>query len=128
MQSSRSFSQAIGTWARLAALLGASLTTARAASAAEDLPQPDLTADARPPRLEPVNVLPEAISARVNDGRATGTTWAGYDGAKRAPLLTATAEARIVGRLVVVAGVGYTADIPGAPAMRPLVGVRAQLL
>jgi hypothetical protein len=75
-----------------------------------------------------VNVLPEATSARVSLDRATATTWAGYDGAKRAPLVTAGAEARIVGRLVIAAGAGYTADVPGAPAFRPQIGLRAQFL
>src|SRR5262249_54484435 len=47
---------------------------------------------------------------------------------KRAPLLTATAEARIVGPVVFVAGAGYMADVPRAATMRPPVGLRAPLL
>src|SRR5436305_12336023 len=89
---------------------------AGSAAAAEDIPQPDLVADGRLARSGPVNVLPKAVSARVSSDRATATTWAGYDGAKRAPLLTAVAEVRIVGRVVLVAGGGYTADMPGSPA------------
>jgi len=98
-----------------------------AAQANADVLDPDLTAP-RPPTTGPVNLLPQAVSARVTDDRATVTTWAGYDGAKRSPLITAVAEARIIRRLVFVAGAGYTADMPGAPTFRPQLGLRAQLL
>lgn len=128
MQSPRRISKRVVRWVPLAAFLGVSFSMLGVAVAMEEIPQPDLTADGRRVSGGPVNVLPEAVSARVSSDRATATTWAGYDGAKRAPLLTATAEARIVGRVAVVAGAGYTADMPGSPAFRPQLGVRAQLL
>src|SRR5262245_58828260 len=128
MPSPRRFSKTVARCAPLAVLLAMPLSTAASAAAAEEIPEPDLTAEGHPARSGPVNVLPEAVSARVSDDRATGSVWAGYNGAKHAPLLTATAEARIVGRLVLVAGAGYTADVPGSPTMRPQLGLRAQLL
>jgi hypothetical protein len=110
----------------LLAVVGASLLAAGSAHAAEDILEPDVSG--RLLRSGPVDLLPEAVAARVNDDRVTATTWAGYDGGKRSPLVTATVEARIVGRLVFVAGAGYTADMPGAPGFRPQIGLRAQLL
>jgi hypothetical protein len=119
MQSTRRF-------VSLVAALGASLLAVGTARAAEDVLEPDLTTTPR--RSGPVDLLPEAVAARVNDDRVTATSWAGYDGGKRSPLVTATVEARIVGRLVFVAGAGYTADMPGSPGFRPQIGLRAQLL
>jgi hypothetical protein len=112
--------------ALLASLIGASLGVAGVAHAEQDIQEPDLSA--RPTRTGPVNLLPDAVAARVNDDRVTATTWAGYDGGKRSPLVTATVEARIIGRLVFVAGAGYTANVPGSPAFRPQVGLRLQFL
>ena len=128
MQPPRRFSKAAANRIRFATILGVSFSMVGAASATEDIPEPDLTAGGHVARSGPVNVLPESTSARVNDDRVTATTWAGYDGGTRAPLLTATVEARIVGRVVFVAGAGYTADMPGAAALRPQLGFRAQLL
>ena len=108
--------------------LGLSFGSIGLARAVEDLPEPDLSAEGPRPPSGPVNVLPDATSARVSGDRVTATTWGGYDGAKRAPLLTGAVEARIVGRVVLVAGAGYTADVLGAPAFRPQLGLRAQLL
>jgi hypothetical protein len=108
-------------------IAGLAMTGAATAQSNADVLAPDLTPP-RPPRNGPVNLLPEAVSARVTDDRATVTTWAGYDGAKRSPLITAMAEARLIGRLVFVAGAGYTADLPGAATFRPQLGLRAQLL
>jgi hypothetical protein len=124
----RRFSKKFAWCAQLAALVGMPLLLARSAAAVEDIPDPDLTATGHLIQTGPVNVLPEAVSARVSDDRATATVWGGYDGAKRSPLMTATAEARIVGRLAIVAGAGYTADMPAAPSFRPQIGLRAQLL
>jgi len=112
--------------ALLASVIGASLGVAGLAHAEQDILEPEPAP--RLTRTGPVNLLPEAVAARVNDDRVTATTWAGYDGGKRSPLLTATVEARVVGRLVFVAGAGYTANVPGAPGFRPQVGLRAQLL
>jgi hypothetical protein len=125
----RRFSKKFACCAQLAALVGTPLLLARSAAAVEDIPDPDLTATGHLVQTGPVNVLPEAVSARVNTGdRATATAWGGYDGAKRSPLLTATAEVRIAGRVVLVAGAGYTADMPSAPQFRPQIGLRAQFL
>jgi hypothetical protein len=129
MKPSGRFGSSIIRKAALALIAGASLAgTASPASADEDLPEPELSADGHVARRGPVNVLPEAVAARVNDDRVAATTWAGYDGAKHAPLLSAMVEARIVGRLAIVGGVGYTADLPSAPGLRPQIGLRAQLL
>jgi hypothetical protein len=129
MQPPRRYSKAVAICAPLAALAGAWFSTAGTAVAAEDDLDPNVTADARPARTGPVNVLPEAVAARVNDDRVTATTWGGYDGAKHAPLLAATVEARIIGRVAIVAGAGYASDLPGtAAAVRPQIGLRAQLL
>lgn len=114
--------------AQIAALVGASWLAAGAASAQEDTLDPELARDAQATRTGPVNTLPEAVAARVSDQRATASSWAGYDGAKRAPLLSVLVEGRIIGRLVFVAGAAYSADMPGAPSLRPQLGLRAQLL
>lgn len=110
------------------AVATASLLAASSARGAGDILEPDLSASDHVPRTGPVDLLPEDIAARVNDDRTTATSWAGYDGARRAPVVTASVEARIVGRLVIMAGVGYTADMPASPSLRPQVGLRAQLL
>ncbi len=115
-----------GMW--LLPLLGVWLSNATSASAAADIPEPDLSADSRLVRTGPVNVLPESVAATVSDDRATATTWAGYDGAKRAPLLAATVEARILGRLVLLAGAGTTGQTSGSTGLRPQVGLRLQIL
>ena len=115
-------------YASLAALLWALLSATGSVARADDVYDPDVTREARLARRGPVNLLPETLAARVTDDRATATTWAGYDGAMHAPLLTATVEARIAGRLALVAGGGYTAEVPGALALRPRLGLRAQLL
>ncbi|HMF44410.1 MAG TPA: hypothetical protein VKQ32_27240 [Polyangia bacterium] len=112
----------------LAVLLATSLSLPGIAAAAEDLPQPDLSADGLPATNGAANMRPAATAARVSGDRLTATTWAGYDGGTRVPLLTATAEARIVGRVVFVAGAGFIADAAGSPAARPQIGLRAQLL
>jgi hypothetical protein len=110
----------------LAVFIAGLLALAHPARADEDLLEPDL--DQQSSRRGPVNLLPEAVAARVSDDRATATTWGGYDGAKHSPLWTLSVEARIIGRLVFVAGAGYTADLPNAPTLRPQIGFRAQLL
>lgn len=110
------------------AVLGASLLAITSARAEQDVLDPDLTASVHAARNGSVNLLPESIAARVGDERVTATTWAGYDGAKRAALFTTTVEARLVGRLVLMAGGGYTAEIPGSPGFRPQVGLRLQAL
>jgi hypothetical protein len=107
--------------------MGGSAAAQQNANGDADVLIPDLT----PPRRSndgPVNLLPEGLSARVAPDRATATTWAGYDGARRSPLVTAMLEARIIGRVVLVAGAGYTAEMPGAPGFRPQIGARAQFL
>jgi hypothetical protein len=98
------------------------------AAAADVLDPDDGPANDHVARSGPVNLLPEAVAARVTGDRVTATSWAGYDGGKRAPLLTIAVEARLVGRLVLMAGGGYTAEMPGAATLRPQVGLRAQLL
>src|SRR5262249_9175832 len=107
---------------------GVPLSMVAPAAAVEDIPQPDLTAEGHLASGGPVNLLPETVSARVSDDRVTATAWGGDDGARGAPLLTATAEARIVGRLVLVAGAGYSADVPGASTLRPQLGLRVEVL
>src|SRR4051794_33236780 len=96
------------------ALSSASGLPARAGDG--DAIDPDLTREARPPGSQSINVLPATVAARVADARATATTWAGYDGARRAPLLTASVEARLAGRLAIAAAGAYTAETPGAPS------------
>ncbi|HVY36886.1 MAG TPA: hypothetical protein VHM31_03095 [Polyangia bacterium] len=117
-------------WGPAIALLGASLLAAQPAAAEQDVLDPDLTRTAQPDRHGPVSFLPEAVAARVNDDRATATTWAGYDGAKQAPLISVEVDARIVGRLALVVGAAYSADLPNTATrqLRPVVGARAQLL
>ncbi len=117
-------------WIWAMALLGTSLLAGRTAAAEQDVLGPDLTRAAEPGRRGPANFLPEAIAARVNDDRATATTWAGYDGAKQAPLISVEVGARIVGRLALVAGAAYSADLPNTATrqLRPVIGARAQLL
>lgn len=115
-------------FASLVASLATSFLVAGTALAAPDGPDADLTAEGHVDPPGPVNLLPEAVAARVSGDRVTATTWAGYDGAKRSPLLTATVEARLVGRLVLTAGAGYTAEMPRAPGLRPQVGLRVQVL
>jgi hypothetical protein len=120
------FSSSIMRWAALTAALTSYWTPGRASAA--DIAEPDLTAAPRPRPEGPVNLLPVALAARVSRDRVTATTWAGYDGAKGSPLLTATVEARLVGGLALLIGAGYTAEVPGSPAVRPQIGLHAQLL
>jgi hypothetical protein len=127
----RSFRRSSGSIARLSlgALAAAWLSAAASPAVAADVLDPDdVPADAHVARSGPVNLLPEAVAARVTSDRVTATSWAGYDGAKRAPLLTIAVETRLVGRLVLMAGGGYTADMPSSPSLRPQVGLRMQLL
>lgn len=112
----------------LIAFLGASLPAIGGAAAAPEAFVPDLPVGGHVVRTGPVNLLPGSVAARVNDHRVTATTWAGYDGGKQSALFTETVEARLVGRLVLVAGVGYTAEMPGSPGFRPQVGLRLQIL
>jgi hypothetical protein len=130
MQSTRRSVLETFRWVPAMALLGVSLMAGGRAAAEQDVPDPDLTRTAEPARRGPVNYLPEAVAARVNDDRATATTWAGYDGAKRAPLISVEVNARIVGRLALVAGAAYSADLPNTATrqLRPVIGARAQLL
>lgn len=116
-------------WVPPAFLIAALLAGGRAA-AEQDAQEPDLTRTDRSSGAGPVNYLPEGVAARVTDDRASATTWAGYDGAKQSPLVNVELEARIVGRLALVVGVGYAADLPSKSArqLRPVVGARAQLL
>jgi hypothetical protein len=111
----------------LAAFIAGALALARPAHAADqDIVDPEVDWNAN--RHGPVNLLPEAVAARVSAERATATTWGGYDGAKHSPLWTLSVEARIIGRLVFVAGAGYSAELPNTPTLRPQIGFRAQLL
>lgn len=110
------------------ALVGAWLLNASFAAAEADVPDPDVTASGTPAQTGPVNRLPEAVAARVNGDRVVATTWAGYDGAKRSPLVSADLEARLIGRLVLMVGAGYTAQMPGSAGVRPQVGLRLQVL
>jgi len=113
-----------------AALLGASLLVGGKAAAEQDVLDADLSPPAAADRGGPVNYLPEAVAARVSDDRATATSWAGYDGARQAPLVNVEVDARIVGRLALVVGAGYAADLPNTTTrqLRPLVGARLQVL
>jgi hypothetical protein len=104
------------------------LLAAGSPARADDVFDPDLTREGHLASHGPVNLLPDTVAARVSDDRVTATSWAGYDGARRAPVLSATVEARLVGRLAVTAGAAYTAEVPGAPGLRPQAGLRAQLL
>jgi hypothetical protein len=111
----------------LVAFIAGSLALARPAHAADqDIVDPEVDWNAS--RRGPVNLLPEGVAARVSADRATATTWGGYDGAKHSPMWTLSVEARIIGRLVFVAGAGYTAELPNTPTLRPQIGFRMQLL
>jgi len=129
MQRQRLLSRSNARCASLAMLASAILAAgASAARADDDVLDPDLTRTGRVGARGPVDLLPATLAARISDDRVTATTWAGYDGARRSPLLTASVEARLVGRLAITAGAGYTAEIPGATGLRPQVGLRMQVL
>lgn len=73
-------------------------------------------------------VLPGALSAELGaETHAVGSGWAGYDGASRNPVASATAEAWIVPRLSVMAGFGSTTQ-PGEVRLRAEGGVRLMVL
>ena len=73
MQRTHRFSGVMARRAPLVLAFGALLGMGKSARAVEDLPEPDVTAEARPVRSGPANVLPQAVSARVNDDRVTAT-------------------------------------------------------
>jgi len=73
-------------------------------------------------------VLPGALSAELGaDTHAVGSGWAGYDGATRNPVASATAEAWIGPRLSLMAGFGSTTQ-PGDVRLRAEGGVRLMVL
>jgi hypothetical protein len=127
-RSTRPSCGSIARYFPLGALVGAWLSATASPAVAADIVDPDTTADGHAATSGPVNLLPEAVAARVTSDRVSATTWAGYDGGKRAPMLTIAVEARLAGRVVLMAGGGYTAEMPGAAALRPQVGLRVQLL
>jgi hypothetical protein len=114
--------------APVVAFASASLLAASPARATADVPDPDLTREAQPAQSGPVNLLPEAMAARVTSDRAVASSWVGYDGARRAPLMSVEVDARIVGHVALVAGAAYSADLPGTRQLRPVLGLQAQVL
>ena len=110
-------------------LIGVALVAAAApARAQESLATPD---DSRIIRASdaPERFLPGATAAAAGPALVTGLGWGGYDGATHAPLLGASAEARIGSRLVIGVGATYapaTEIHPGA--VRPSFMARVQIL
>jgi hypothetical protein len=70
-------------------------------------------------------VVPFTLAAKVGSVPAFATAFGGYDGARSAPIMTATAEARIWGPIALRGGAEYSDVRKG---MRPTVGLRAQVL
>jgi hypothetical protein len=70
-------------------------------------------------------LLPSTLAPRVGDTGALAFGFAGYDGARSAPLGSATAEARIWGPLAIRGGAEYS-DV--RQRLRPTIGGRVQLL
>jgi hypothetical protein len=76
----------------------------------------------------PAHFLPGALDAEIDSTTtAVGSGWAGYDGATKNPVASATAEAWVVPRLSFTAGFGSTTQ-PGDVRLRAQGGVRVMLL
>ncbi len=79
-------------------------------------------------QARPAHFLPGALDAEMDSTTtAVGAGWAGYDGATKNPVASATAEAWVVPRLGLMAGFGSTTQ-PGEVRLRAQGGVRVMLL
>ncbi|HEY5284638.1 MAG TPA: hypothetical protein VIM14_17735 [Polyangia bacterium] len=75
-----------------------------------------------------VHFLPGALDAEMDSSTTSvGAGWAGYDGATKNPVASATAEAWVVPRLSFTVGFGSTTQ-PGEVRLRAQGGVRVMLL
>lgn len=76
-----------------------------------------------------VRFVPGAVAAEAGAAMGTGYGWGGYDGATSTPLVGASAEVRVLARLVVGAGATYAAHAGEDSAeLRPNVFARYQIL
>jgi len=110
----------------IAVILGAS-ATARAQA-----PEPEAEAEVAttpPPQITTAvrdgAVLPSTLSPRVGANAALAFGFAGYDGARSAPIGSATAEVRVWGPFAIRGGAEYSTVRREA---RPTIGGRVQLL
>jgi hypothetical protein len=69
--------------------------------------------------------LPSTLAPSVGSTAAFASAFGGYDGARRAPIASATAEVRIWGPLAIRGGAEYS---PEREQPRPTIGGRLQLL
>jgi hypothetical protein len=80
------------------------------------------------PPARTAHFLPGALDAEMDSATAAvGAGWAGYDGATKNPVASASAEAWVVPRLSFTAGFGSTTQ-PGEVRLRAQGGVRVMLL
>src|SRR3954469_5336848 len=78
--------------------------------------------------LDATHFLASTSGATVAEASGVTAAWGGYDGAARAPVLSATAEVRVVHRLALIAGVSYGRAASAEVGLRPQVGARFQFL
>jgi hypothetical protein len=106
----------------------ASLGGAGAAGAQEEQPELDKPL-APPPEIRAAvsdgAILPSTLAPRVGATKALALGFAGYDGARSAPMASATAEVRVWGPFAVRGGVEYSSVRKEG---RPTIGGRLQVL
>jgi len=107
-----------------AIVLGAA-TAARAQDADPEIEKPAASPPQIGSALRDGALLPSTLAPRVGVGSALAFGYAGYDGARSAPIGAATAEVRLWGPLAVRAGAEYSSARRDA---RPTVGGRVQIL
>jgi hypothetical protein len=100
------------------------------ATAVAQEPEPEADVPATPPpeittAVRDGALLPSTLSPRVGATAAFAFGFAGYDGARSAPLGSATAEVRVWGPFAIRGGAEYSDTRRGA---RPTIGGRVQLL
>jgi hypothetical protein len=76
-------------------------------------------------KVDAVQFLPGTMAPDTGSGRASGMGWAGYDGAARAPLVSAMVAARLTGRLILAVTASNSST---SSAVRPGVAARLQVL
>lgn len=77
------------------------------------------------------HVLPDAMAAETGRASAVALAWGGYDDGMHAPVAVFRSEIRLMSRLVLMAGAGYSVPNAlgqGGGSFRPEIGGRVQIL
>jgi hypothetical protein len=78
-----------------------------------------------------MHVLPNTVAADAGNATGVGAAWGGYDGGMHAPVAVFKAEVRVLPRLVLMGGAGWSVPNAlgqGGGSMRPQIGARFQIL